>query len=98
MSQTSEKSSGTTELSVAMLRSAFARCCKVLGLDQKTCLELTLLLNSRAELAVMLMLMLEAEDRGEKWGTTEVCLAAERIKEESAKMGSLSGRQKGEES
>ena len=26
-------------------------------------------------------------ERGEKWGTTEVCLAAERIKEESSKMG-----------
>ena len=83
---------------MAMLRSAFARCCKVLGLDQKTCLAFTLMLNSKAELAVMLMLMLEAEERGEKWGTTEVCLAAERIEEESAKMGSLSGRHTGEKS
>ena len=81
---------------MAMLRSAFARCCKVLGLDQKTCLELTLLLNSKAELAVMLMMLLEAEEKGEKWGTTEVCLAAERIREEAEKMGSLSRQQTGE--
>ena len=87
MNQTFKKMSETLQPTMTMLRSAFARCCKVLGLDQKTCLELTLLLSSKAELAVMLMMMLEAEERGEKWGRTEVCLTAGRIKEEAIKMG-----------
>ncbi len=32
---------------MAALRSAFARCCKLLGLDQDTCVALLLLLKSR---------------------------------------------------
>ena len=76
---------------MATLRSAFARCCKVLGLDQKSCVALTLLLNSKEELGAILIAMLHAEERGEKWGTTEVCMAAEKIKEIAERKAKQSG-------
>ena len=47
---------------------------------------LTLLRNSRSELAAMLLTMLEAEDKGGKMGTTEVVLAAEEIHEKYLKI------------
>ena len=75
------KSSETSQPTMDTLRHAFARCCKILGLDQETCLNLILLLQSRTELATMVCMMYQAEEEGEKWGTTEVVLAAEKIKD-----------------
>ena len=46
------------------LRSALARCCKILGFDQQTCLALTLMLDSKEALMTMLWAMKEIEDRG----------------------------------
>lgn len=83
---TLDKSSEISQPTLATLRSAFARSCKVLGLRQETCVGLTLLLNSRSELAAMLLTMLEAEDKGGKMGTTEVVLAAEEIHEKYLKI------------
>lgn len=48
---------------MAALRSAFARCCKLLGLDQDTCVALLLLLKSREALTTMLSVFLEIENR-----------------------------------
>lgn len=61
------------------LRHGFARCCKILGLDQRSCLALTLLLNSRWEVALMLAWILQEEDKGYRPDTTEVVLMAEKV-------------------
>jgi len=63
------------------LRSGLSRCCKILGLSQNSCLGLTLLLNSRWQLALMLAWMLQEEDAGRKPDTTEVVLMAEKIRQ-----------------
>lgn len=58
-----EKLSETSLPTMDILRHAYARCCKVLGLDQETSLALTLMLNSREALMTMLWAMREIEDR-----------------------------------
>lgn len=78
---TSEKSSETQQPSLEILRKAFAGSCPILGLSQSTCVALTLLLNSRAELATMLTWMLEQEDKGHHPDTTEVVLYAEKVRD-----------------
>ena len=63
------------------MRQAFAIGCKLLGLSQETCLNLTLLLSSEAEIETMVWALCQAEDRGIKLTRTEVVLIAEQIKE-----------------
>ena len=65
------------------MRQAFATSCKLLGLSQETCLNLTLLLQSLEEIETMVWVMMEAEDRGIKLTRTQVVLIAEQIKEKS---------------
>lgn len=67
--------------SLDLLRTAFYRCCHVLGVSQETCLSLTLLMQSKEELETMLWAMAEQEKRGLEWGTTEVVLTADKIHE-----------------
>jgi len=84
------KSSETSETSVPtmeVMRSAFTRCCKICGVPEDTCLNLTLLLQSREELRVILCWMMEEEDAGHHPDTTEVVLMAVKIKDYSIKMG-----------
>jgi len=81
------KSSETSVPTIATLRHAFARCCKILGLPKDTYLNLTLLLQSREELRAILCWMMEEEDKGHHPDTTEVVQMAETIKEYSIKMG-----------
>ena len=64
-----------------MLRKAFATGCKGLGLSQKTCLNLTLLLYSEAEIETMVWTLCQAEDRGMRLTRTQVVRMAEYIKE-----------------
>lgn len=71
----------TSQSRITMLRKAFATGCKGLGLSQKTCLNLTLLLYSEAEIETMVWTLCQAEDRGIKLTRTEVVLIAEQIKE-----------------
>lgn len=70
-----------TSPSLDLLRSAFYRCCHILGVSQETCLNLTLLLQSKEELETMLWAMAEQEKQGLEWGTTEVVLMAAKIHE-----------------
>ena len=71
----------TSEPRITLLRKAFATGCKLLGLSQETCLNLTLLLSSEAEIETMVWALCQAEDRGIKLTRTEVVLIAEQIKE-----------------
>lgn len=80
------KSSQTSQSSITILRKAFAQGCKLLGLSQETCLNLTLLLQSEEELETMLWAMLKAEDEGIKLSRTQVVLIAEQIKEKSERI------------
>lgn len=68
-----------TPVTMDTLRHAFARCCRILGLDQDSCLALILLLNSKRQLLLMLAWMLQEEEAGRKPDTTEVVLMANRI-------------------
>ena len=68
---------------ITKMRQAFATGCKLLGLSQETCLNLTLLLSSEAEIETMVWALCQAEDRGIKLTRTEVVLIAEQIKEKS---------------
>ncbi len=72
------------------LRHAFARCCKILGLDQKTCLALTLLLNSKECMMTMLWYLDWAEQEGIKPTRTMVVKAAQMIREEYDKQKKIS--------
>jgi len=76
-----QKSSETSLPSLTTLRHALARCCKILGLTQENCLNLTLLMQSRAELATLLCWMLEEEEKGNKPTRTEVMIYAAKIKD-----------------
>ena len=80
--KSSSTSSETQQPSIDTLRKAFARCCKILGLDQKTCLALTLLLFSRECMMTMLWYLDWAEQEGIKPSKTMVVKAAELIREE----------------
>ena len=71
----------TSGVTMNTLRSGLARCCKILGLSQNSCLGLTLLLNSRWQLTLMLAWMLQEEEAGRKPDTTEVVLMAEKIRQ-----------------
>lgn len=78
----SQKSIDTLHPTMSTLRRAFARCCKIWGLDQKTCLALTLLLNSRECMMTILWYFEWAEEEGIKLNTTTVVRAAELIRDE----------------
>ena len=65
-----------------ILRHAFARCCKILGLDQDTCLALTLLLNAKECMMTMLWYLERTEEEGIKPDTTMVVKAAQLIRDE----------------
>lgn len=78
---TSDRSSVAMLPTMETLRHAFARCCKICGLDQNTCLAMTLLLNTRECLMSMLWAMQEAEIRGVDLDTTAVVNIAVKIKE-----------------
>lgn len=71
----------TTQVTMETLRHGLAGCCKVLGLSKSSCLGLTLLLNSRWQLAMMLAWMLQEEEAGRKPDTTQVVLMAEKIRQ-----------------
>ncbi len=71
----------TSQSRITMLRKAFATGCKGLGLSQKTCLNLTLLLYSEAEIETMVWTLCQAEDRGMRLTRTQVVRMAEYIKE-----------------
>ena len=71
-----------SQVTMDTLRKAFARCCKILGLDQKTCLALTLLLYSKESMMTMLWYLDWAEQEGIKPSTTMVVKAAQLIREE----------------
>lgn len=73
------KSSETLHPTMNTLRHALNRCCHILGLDQDTCLALTLLMQSEEELETMLWAMEKQEEMGLNWGTTEVVLMADKI-------------------
>lgn len=75
-------STETSPYSIDLLRSAFYRCCHILGVSQETCLSLTLLMQSKEELMTMLWAMAEQEEKGLNWGTTEVVLMAAKIHEQ----------------
>ena len=75
------KSLETSKMNITTLRRIFARCCKILDLNQETCLNLTLLLQSGEEMETMVWALLQAEDEGMKLTRTEVVLIAEAIKE-----------------
>jgi len=75
------KSSERSVPTLKALRSAFAKGCKICGVSQETCLNLMLLLQSREELATMVLWMLREEDAGRHPDTTEVVLKAEEVKE-----------------
>ena len=62
------------QLDIQTLISAFAMYCKIWGLDQRTCLALTLLLNSRECLMTILWYFEWAEEEGLKLNTTTVVL------------------------
>ena len=66
--------------SIETLRKGFAASCHILGIRQNTCLALTLLLNSRWALALMLAYLLQEEEAGRKPDTSEVVLMAEKIR------------------
>ena len=78
----SQKSKGTLHPTMSILRHAFAGWCKIWGLDQRTCLALTLLLNSRECLMTILWYFEWAEEEGLKLNTTTVVKAAVLIREE----------------
>ncbi len=63
------------------MRQAFATGCKLLGLSQQLCLNLTLMLQSLEEIETMVWALREAEDRGMRLTRTQVVRMAEYIKE-----------------
>ena len=67
--------------SIETLRKGFASGCSILGIRQDTCLALTLLLDSRWALALMLAYMVQEEEKGRKPDTTEIVLMVEKIKD-----------------
>ena len=75
------KSSQTSQTRITKMRQAFATGCKLLGLSQQTCLNLTLLLQSLEEIETMVWVMMEAEERGIVLTRTQIVLIAEQIKE-----------------
>ena len=77
----SKKSSEASPVTIEVLRELFAIGCRNLGLTQRDCLALTLLLQSREELGSMVKWMLKQEERGYKPDLTEVVLIAEKIKD-----------------
>lgn len=78
----SNKLSETLEIpTLNTLREGFYICCKTWGIRQNTCVALTLLLNSRWQLAQILLWGIEMEKKGIKVGTTEVVQKAEDIHE-----------------
>jgi len=70
-----------SQVSLETLQHAFARSCKICGLEQSSCFALILLLYSRWQLLLMLAWMLQEEDKGRHPDTTEVVLMAEKIHE-----------------
>lgn len=78
----------TSQVTIDTLRSAFARGCKVFGLDLSTCQALALMLNSRWALTLMLAWMLQEEDKGNHPTTTEVVEAAVKIRKVDEKRSS----------
>lgn len=60
----SKKLSETSLPPMDTLREGLAKCCKILGLDQQTCLALTLMLSSKRSVMTMLWAMeqIEKED------------------------------------
>ena len=78
----------TSQVTMDTLRHAFATGCKNLGLDQSSCLALTLMLNSRWAMALMLVWMLQEEDKGNHPTTTEVVETAVKIRKADDKRNS----------
>lgn len=78
----SDTSQETTQVTIETLRRAFARCCKILELDQKTCVALTLLLFPRECMMTMLWYLDWAEQEGIKPSRTMVVKVAQLIREE----------------
>ena len=78
------KSPQTSLPRITLMRQAFAIGCKNLGLDQETCLALTLLLQSEKEIETMVWALAKAEDEGIKLSRTQVVLLAEKIKKKSS--------------
>lgn len=77
---TSEELQETSQITIETLRELFAIGCKNLELDQKACLALTLMLQSKEELGTMLKWLIKQEDLKNKPSRTEVVLVAEKIK------------------
>lgn len=77
------KSSQTSQSHINLMRQAFASGCKILGLSQEACLNLTLLLLSEQELETLLWAMMKAEEEGIMLNQTQVVLIAEKIKEKT---------------
>ena len=76
---TSDTSQETTQVTMDTLRRAFARYCKILEIDQITCLALTLLLNSKESMITMLRYLDWAEKEGIKPSKTMVEKVAQQI-------------------
>ena len=77
----SDTTQETSQVTIDTLRHLFAIGCRNLGLPQKSCLALTLMLQSREELGSMVKWLIKQEDKGYKSSLTEVVLIAEKIKE-----------------
>lgn len=78
----------TVQPTMDTLRKGFAGSCKIFGLDLSTCQALTLMLNSRWAMALMLAWMLQEEDKGNHPTTTEVVEAAVKIRKVDEKRSS----------
>ena len=70
----------TSQVTIEDLRSIFAVSCKTWGLDQSTCLALTLLLNSRWALMLMIAWFHQEKEKGSQLTTTEIVLMAEKVR------------------
>lgn len=75
-----KKSSEPQEVDIDTLRHLFNIGCRNFEVTQKTCLALTLMLQSREELGTMVRWMVKQEQLGNKPTRTEVVLIAEKIK------------------
>ncbi len=75
------KSQENSQVTIETLRHLFNIGCKNLELPQKSCLALTLLLQSKEELGTMVKWMLKQEQQNYKPTLTEVVLIAEKIKD-----------------
>ncbi len=80
--------------SIEILRKGLAAGCSALGIRQDTCLALTLLLDSRWALVLMLSFMVQEEEKGRRPDTTEIVLMAEKIKDADIKRKAIEKRKR----